>query len=167
MTSRPFSLTSQLRRTVVLVAVAVAVMTALTLPALAHSAVSGHRSAQHTKVETRRGKLGVHLTNAHGRTLYMFAADTRHRSHCRGTCATYWPPLLTGGAPVAGGAAKAAKLGTIRRRDGSRQVTYAGHPLYLYLGDTKAGQTNGQGSLAFGARWWLVAPSGKAITKTS
>lgn len=97
----------------------------------------------------------------------MFGADTRHRSHCRGTCATYWPPLITVGAPTAAGAAKSAKLGTIRRRDGSRQVTYAGHPLYLYLGDSKAGQTNGQGSLAFGARWWILAPSGKAIKKTS
>lgn len=167
MIPRPLSLLSRIRRTAILVTVAAAVMTALTLPAVAHPLTDAHHRVQHTKVETRRGKLGVHLTTAHGRTLYMFAADTRHRSHCRGTCATYWPPLTTGGAPTAGGAAKAAKLGTIRRRDGSRQVTYAGHPLYLYLGDTKAGQTNGQGSLAFGARWWLVAPSGKAITKTS
>lgn len=123
-------------------------------------------AVSHTRVSTRNGKLGVHLTTAHGRTLYMFAADTRRRSHCRRVCAEFWPPLTTSGAPTARRAAKASKLGTIRRRDGTRQVTYAGHPLYLYAGDATAGQTNGQGILAFGARWWMLAPSGRRITKT-
>jgi predicted lipoprotein with Yx(FWY)xxD motif len=165
-TTKRFGVAARVRRLALLTALASATTAVLITPAVARPGTLAHRTAHHTKVETRSGKLGVHLTNAHGRTLYMFAADTRHRSHCRGTCATYWPPLITGGAPIAGGAAKAAKLSTIQRRDGSRQVTYAGHPLYLYLGDTKAGQTDGQGSLAFGARWWMLAPSGKVIKKT-
>lgn len=166
MTSRRSSTIDRAWRIATLAALAAVVTAASSVPALAQPTAVGHRTVQHTKVETRKGKLGVHLTTAHGRTLYMFAADSRHRSHCRGTCATYWPPLATVGAPIAGGAAKAGKLGTIRRRDGSRQVTYAGHPVYMYVGDTKAGQTTGQGSLAFGARWWILAPSGKSIMKT-
>ena len=162
-----FSMAHRTWRIALIAALVSTVTATLATTAVATPATVGHRIVQHAKVETRRGKLGVHLTNAHGRTLYMFAADTRHRSHCRGTCARFWPPFTTVGAPTAGRAAKAAKLATIRRRDGSRQVTYAGHPLYLYLGDSKAGQTNGQGSLAFGARWWILAPSGKPITKTS
>jgi hypothetical protein len=58
----------------------------------------------------------------------------------------------------------AAELGTTKRSDGSMQVTYNGHPLYYYEGDTAAGQTTGQGSNGFGAKWWLVTPSGSAIT---
>lgn len=165
MIPRRRGMTHRMWRIAMVAALASIVPAALSAPAVATPATADHRAVQRTKVETRHGKLGVHLTTAHGRTLYMFAADTRHRSHCRAACAQYWPPLTTVGAPTAGGAAKAAKLGTIRRRDGSRQVTYAGHPLYLYVGDTKAGQTTGQGSLAFGARWWVLAPSGKPITK--
>ena len=59
-----------------------------------------------------------------------------------------------------------ADLGTITRSDGTKQVTYKGHPLYYYISDTKAGQTTGQGSNNFGALWWLVSPSGAAITKS-
>ena len=85
------------------------------------------------------------------------------RSACSGTCATYWPPLLTRGKPTARARREASLLGTIRRADGTTQVTYAGHPLYRYLPDTKPGQTNGQDSHDFGAGWYVLSPAGKKI----
>jgi len=119
--------------------------------------------AQGAKVGTRSGDLGTYLTDGAGRTLYLFAADKTKKSTCTGACAASWPPLITKGKPTAQGKAKAGKLGTSKRADGSRQVTYGGHPLYYYAGDSSAGQTNGQGSTAYGARWWVVSPAGKAI----
>jgi predicted lipoprotein with Yx(FWY)xxD motif len=144
--------------------VVAALTTALSVPGAAGASSARHLVISHTTVSTRRGPLGVHLTTAHGRSLYMFTIDTRTRSHCLQLCPAEWPPLTTSGAPVAAGAARADKLGTIRRPDGSRQVTYAGHPLYRYAGDVAAGQTNGQGLIVFGGTWWLVAPSGRRIT---
>ena len=137
--------------------------------ASAHPAAQGTRArpaasrAQAAKVETRSGNLGTYLTDGAGRTLYLFAADPDRKSTCKGACATTWPPLITKGKPTAGGKAKAGKLGTIKR-GGSRQVTYAGHPLYYYAGDSSAGQTNGEGLDSYGAKWWVVSPAGKAIT---
>jgi predicted lipoprotein with Yx(FWY)xxD motif len=71
--------------------------------------------------------------------------------------------LTTTATPKASGTAKASLLGTTTRSDGSREVTYAGHPLYYFAGDTAPGQTTGQGSDGFGADWWVVTPGGKAI----
>jgi predicted lipoprotein with Yx(FWY)xxD motif len=96
------------------------------------------------------------------RTLYLFENDTTTRSACSGTCAVYWPPLLTRGALAIKGVQRSA-LGTIRRSDGTRQVTYAAHPLYLFSGDTRRGQTNGEGLHDFGAGWYALTPSGKEI----
>ena len=84
-------------------------------------------------------------------------------STCSGACAQAWPPVTTTGTPKASGAVKASLLGTTKRADGSSEVTYAGHPLYTFAGDTQAGQTNGQGSNGFGAPWWVVTPAGKAL----
>ena len=84
-------------------------------------------------------------------------------STCSGACAQAWPPLTTSGTPKAGGKVKASLLGTTTRSDGSREVTYAGHPLYYFEGDSAPGQTTGQGSDGFGAPWWVVSPAGKAI----
>jgi hypothetical protein len=72
--------------------------------------------------------------------------------------------LTVKGAPTAGVGATASDLGTISRSDGTKQVTYAGHPLYYFVGDKAAGQTSGEGSNGFGAPWYLVAPTGKQIT---
>jgi predicted lipoprotein with Yx(FWY)xxD motif len=108
--------------------------------------------------------LGAMLVDGQGRTLYLWKADTGAMSTCAGECAQDWPPVTTSGAPHAGGAVKAAMLGTTKRSDGTTQVTYAGHPLYRFAGDAQAGQANGQGSNAFGAAWLVVAPStGAAI----
>jgi predicted lipoprotein with Yx(FWY)xxD motif len=114
-------------------------------------------------VSTQKGSLGTFLVDANGRALYLWDADHGAMSTCSGECAQGWPPLTTTGTPKATGGVKASLLGTTKRADGSREVTYAGHPLYTFAGDTKAGQTTGQGSSAFGAPWWIVTPGGAAL----
>lgn len=107
---------------------------------------------------------GGHLSDSSGRTLYLWVADTASTSTCAGACATVWPPVLSTGPASAVGGALAADLGTTTRSDGSRQVTYRGHPLYYFEGDKAPGAAVGQGSDSFGAKWWEVAASGAAIT---
>jgi predicted lipoprotein with Yx(FWY)xxD motif len=138
----------------------VALVLAATLAGLSHAAPAAHTSAT---VSTATSKLGRILVDSRGRTLYLFEKDRRGHSACAGTCAGYWPPLLTKSKPTAGGAAKQALLGTTRRADGTRQVTYAGHPLYRFVQDTRPGQTNGQDLHDFGAGWYVLAPSGAKI----
>jgi predicted lipoprotein with Yx(FWY)xxD motif len=116
-------------------------------------------------VRVTHGALGTHLTNAKGRTLYLFEADKGTKSACTGACAQAWPPLTTTGKPTASGGAKASLLGSAKRADGSTEVTYGGHPLYTFIKDSKAGQTAGQGLNAFGGLWYVVGTNGKAITK--
>ena len=114
-------------------------------------------------VKTRTTKLGKIVVTASGRSLYLFEKDKHHKSACYGPCAKQWPPLLTKGKPVAGAGVKAKLLGVTMRKNGKHQVTYGGHPLYRFAEDEKAGQTEGEGSKAFGAGWYVVAPSGKKI----
>jgi predicted lipoprotein with Yx(FWY)xxD motif len=114
-------------------------------------------------VSTKTSSLGTFLVDANGRALYLWDADQGSKSTCSGACAQAWPPLTTTATPKASGAAKASLLGTTKRPDGSREVTYAGHPLYYFAGDTQPGQTTGQGSNGFGAPWWVVTPAGKAL----
>ena len=114
-------------------------------------------------VSTKTSSLGTFLVDAKGRTLYLWDADHGSMSTCAGACAQAWPPLTTTATPKAGGAVKASLLGTTKRADGSREVTYAGHPLYTFAGDTQAGQSTGEGSNGFGAPWWVVSPAGKAL----
>jgi predicted lipoprotein with Yx(FWY)xxD motif len=116
-----------------------------------------------TAVDLTTSKLGKFLIDSKGRTLYLFVADTGSSSTCSGACAGAWPPLTTTQKPTAGSGVTASLLGTTKRSDGTTEVTYAGHPLYYYAGDTGAGQTTGQALSQFGAPWYVVAPSGKAI----
>ena len=119
-----------------------------------------------TVITTQAGSAGAFLTTASGRTVYLWAKDGMNMSDCSGACASAWPPVPATGTLTAAGSAKASDLGTITRSDGTKQVTYDGHPLYYFVGDSGAGQTNGQGSDNFGAKWWLVSPSGAQITGT-
>jgi predicted lipoprotein with Yx(FWY)xxD motif len=121
-------------------------------------------SAKGVSVSMTKGSAGTYLTGASGQALYLWVADSGGKSSCSGSCAKVWPPLTTKGTPIAGHGVKASDLGTITRSDGTKQVTYNGHPLYSFVEDTAAGATKGQGSDGFGAKWWLVAPSGSAIT---
>lgn len=128
---------------------------------------STNASATSTIVKTASSPLGTILVGPNGRTLYLWVADSMNKSNCSGSCAQAWPPLTTTGKPGASGGATAADLGTIKRAGGTEQVTYKGHPLYYFAGDTGARQAKGQGSNSFGAKWWVVAPSGASITKTA
>jgi predicted lipoprotein with Yx(FWY)xxD motif len=115
-------------------------------------------------VRVAKSRLGRILVDSTGRTLYLFKADSGAKSACFGACATAWPPLRTGGKPVVGSGASAARIGTTRRSDGARQVTYNGHPLYLFVKDHKPGDVNGQGVTAFGAAWFAVSAAGNQIS---
>jgi predicted lipoprotein with Yx(FWY)xxD motif len=107
-------------------------------------------------------KLGRTLTDANGRTLYIFEKDKGTTSECSGACANIWPPL-TAATGVAGPGLSASALGSVKRPDGTTETTYAGHPLYTYAGDAKPGDTRGQGLDQFGAEWYALAPDGKKI----
>ncbi|HEX6652274.1 MAG TPA: hypothetical protein VF072_05990 [Thermoleophilaceae bacterium] len=124
---------------------------------------TSNNSGAASAVSTKTSSLGTFLVDANGRALYLWDADHGSKSTCSGACAQAWPPLTTNATPKASGAAKASLLGTTKRTDGSREVTYAGHPLYYFAGDTQPGQTTGQGSDGFGAPWWVVTPAGKAL----
>lgn len=104
--------------------------------------------------------LGSILVDAQGRTLYLFQKDTGGKSSCSGSCAKVWPPDVAAGKPTAGGGASASMLGTVKRSDGTMQITYAGHPLYTYTADTSPGQVNGNGVNSSGGIWNAVQPSG-------
>jgi predicted lipoprotein with Yx(FWY)xxD motif len=128
---------------------------------------SASASTTGTVITTHAGSAGAFLTTGSGRTVYLWAEDGMNMSACSGACASAWPPVPATGTLTATGGAKASDLGTITRSDGTKQVTYDGHPLYYFAGDSAAGQANGQGSDSFGAKWWLVASSGAEITASS
>jgi predicted lipoprotein with Yx(FWY)xxD motif len=115
-------------------------------------------------ITTKSGSAGAFLTDGSGRSVYLWTKDGMNSSVCSGACAAAWPPVTTTGAATASGGADKADLSTITRPDGAKQVTYDGHALYYYIGDSGPGQVNGQGSDNFGAKWWLVAPAGTSIT---
>jgi predicted lipoprotein with Yx(FWY)xxD motif len=108
--------------------------------------------------------VGKILVDSKGRTLYLFERDAGTKSACTGACAVQWPPLRATGKPTVGSGANAAVVATTTRSDGKPQVTYNGHPLYLFSGDQKAGDTNGQGVNAFGGLWYVLSSSGHEIT---
>jgi predicted lipoprotein with Yx(FWY)xxD motif len=116
-----------------------------------------------TVAVANNAKLGKILVDGSGKTLYLFEKDTTTASTCYDACAAYWPPLLTKDAPKAGAGVNASLLGTTRRRDGTLEVTYAGHPLYYVVTDHNPGDASGQGVNNFGALWFVVGPDGKKI----
>jgi predicted lipoprotein with Yx(FWY)xxD motif len=124
---------------------------------------SASGAATGTVIVAHPGSGGTFLTSG-GRSVYLWAADGMNKSNCSGACAGAWPPVMAHGKLTASNGAKPSDLGTIARPGGGKQVTYDGHPLYFFAGDSGPGQTNGQGSDSFGAKWWLVAPAGTKIT---
>ena len=113
-------------------------------------------------ITTKSDKLGTVLAFGPKRlTVYLFEGDKGSGSSCSGACASAWPPVT--GTPKATGGAMSSELGTIKRADGTTQVTYKGHPLYLFVKDKDDGDTYGQGIKGFGASWYAVAPSGNKV----
>jgi predicted lipoprotein with Yx(FWY)xxD motif len=121
-------------------------------------------AAASTVIATASSSAGPVLINGSGHAVYVWAKDAKDMSACTGACASAWPPVQATGTVTAAGSVTSSDLGTITRSDGTKQVTYDGHPLYYFAGDSAAGQANGQGSDNFGAKWWLVAPSGADVT---
>jgi len=118
-------------------------------------------------IMTKSGSAGTYLTDGSGRSVYLWVKDPMGKSVCDGACAGAWPPVTTTGSVTASGSAMASALSTFTRSDGTKQVLYDGHALYYFVGDTSPGATKGQGLNGFGAKWWLVAPSGSGITSAS
>jgi predicted lipoprotein with Yx(FWY)xxD motif len=133
-------------------------------PVVAPSANPSPDVAAGTIIDVGSTRLGQVLVDAKGRTVYVFAADSGTQSTCNSTaCVQYWPPVLTTGAPQAGTGVNASLLGTTARQDGTTEVTYAGHPLYYFISDKKAGDVTGQRIDAFGGPWYVVSPDGTRI----
>tara|TARA_A100000171_G_scaffold37147_1_gene36104 strand:+ start:146 stop:583 length:438 start_codon:yes stop_codon:yes gene_type:complete len=114
-------------------------------------------------VTVQESSLGAHLADGEGRSLYLFQADEPGKSTCFDACATAWPPLITQGQPEAGTDVNAKALGSLKRPDGTMQVTYNGWPLYYFIKDKVPGDTMGQDVKGFDAEWYLVTPSGKEV----
>jgi predicted lipoprotein with Yx(FWY)xxD motif len=120
----------------------------------------GSSSATAVTLKAVSSPLGTILVDQDGKTLYLFLADSKNKSNCSGGCLNLWPPVMANGKATAGSGVTAGMIGTAT---GSSQVTYAGHPLYWFSGDTNAGDTNGQGLDDFGGEWYAVSPAGTAV----
>jgi predicted lipoprotein with Yx(FWY)xxD motif len=141
--------------------------TTATTSAPSTAAAAATAAAPGVAVQVKKGKLGPILSAGPKRlTVYLFEADKGTASACTGACAKAWPPVTTGGAPVAAAGAVSADLGTIARADGTKQVTYKGHPLYFFAQDGDAGDAYGEGVKAFGADWYVMRPSGSKVDES-
>ena len=134
---------------------------ALALLALAPAAMSGESVAPTLTVKS--SSFGRALFDGRGFVLYAFTRDKNGRSACYGACAEAWPVYYAKATLRAGSGIKRSLIGTTKRRNGRRQITYAGRPLYYYVGDTKAGQILCQNVVEFGGTWLIVRPSGKLV----
>jgi predicted lipoprotein with Yx(FWY)xxD motif len=126
-------------------------------------------TATATTVALGSSKLGQILVDSAGRSLYLFEADTNGTSTCVSAgCVAEWPPFTATGTPQASTGLSATRLGTTTRPDGKQQVTYSGHPLYYFVGDSQPGATAGQGLNDNGGLWYVVhtdgTPANNAVT---
>jgi predicted lipoprotein with Yx(FWY)xxD motif len=128
---------------------------------------SAKKAPSGTTLGVKRTSLGKFLVGTGGRTLYLFAADKPGVSNLSAAGFAAWPAFAAAGAVHASGGASGAKLATITSRGAKHQLTYAGHPLYYFVGDQRTGATNGQALFEFGAKWYVVAPSGGAVTSAA
>lgn len=117
-------------------------------------------SAAGTTITARSSQFGRMLWGPGPQAIYIFQRDRRNRSRCYGRCAELWPPVYTTERPVAGRGIRRSLLGTTRRRDGRRQVTYAGKPLYYYANE-RAGQVRCHRVNLNGGLWWVIGPNGR------
>jgi len=132
-------------------------------PSGSAGSATGSSSSTVAVGSTSAGKV---LVDANGMTLYAFANDSPGHSTCTGSCAAYWPPVPGSDAPHGSMAAVTAKFGTVKRSDGSSQLTVNGYPMYTYAGDSAPGQANGQGTNLSGGLWWVVGPNGSWVKTT-
>jgi predicted lipoprotein with Yx(FWY)xxD motif len=124
-------------------------------------------AAASSSVATSNTGLGQILVDGKGRTVYLFEKDTGPATTCTGSCTTYWPPVPANGTVQAKGQASTTEIGSITTPGGGRQLSYAGHPLYYFIGDKKAGDTKGQALDQFGALWYALDAGGNAVTQAA
>lgn len=122
--------------------------------------------ASGAQIDLHRSRLGKILVNGRGFTIYVFTADTRNHDNCQAKphCTLSWAPVLTKGRPVAGAGVRQSLLGTTMLGTGEMQVTYHGHPLYTYIGDTQKHETTYENFPQFGGKWRVINAAGKEIT---
>jgi predicted lipoprotein with Yx(FWY)xxD motif len=124
--------------------------------------------SSHSAIVTASSSLGNIVVGSNGKTLHLFAKDRNGASSCTGPCTKVWPPYAPKRSSVdAGPGVRASLLGTMTRMDGTRQLTYNGHPLYTYSGDAKHGDVRGQGINGFGAHWYVVSAQGAPVQKAA
>jgi predicted lipoprotein with Yx(FWY)xxD motif len=138
--------------------------TAVLAAALVALAGTPASAASRSAVAVRDTRYGKILVDGNGLALYLFTADGRGASRCYGACAKAWPPLLTKDRPRALRGAQKGLLGSVRRRDGARQVTYAGKPLYHWFGDRRPGDVGCHDVFEFGGTWLVLRASGKPVS---
>ena len=128
--------------------------------ATAAKAQPASAAAKGTSITVRGSEFGPMLFDSRKQAIYIFENDRRGKTVCYGECARAWPPVYTRGKPTAGKGAKQSLLGTVKRRDGREQVTYAGKPLYFYSHE-KPGEVRCHNVNLNGGLWWVVGPDGK------
>jgi predicted lipoprotein with Yx(FWY)xxD motif len=145
------------------------VLTVCATPVVAATLPAGPAGARgvRAKLQLRQTTAGKILVNARGYTVYAFSRDSKRRDVCQNipACLTAWPPVKTSGKPIAGRGVRRGLLGTITLKSGAKQVTYAGHPLYTFLGDSHPAETNFINFFQFGGTWPAVNAAGKEVTK--
>jgi predicted lipoprotein with Yx(FWY)xxD motif len=134
-------------------------LAALAVPHIAPTSSGAPRSA----LTAGPSAFGRILFDGRGFVLYAFTRDPRGKSVCVRGCARAWPPYLVKTRPHAGSGVKAGLLGTTKRASDGLQVTYAGRPLYYYVGDRRAGQILCQNVTEFGGAWRVIRPTGKLV----
>jgi predicted lipoprotein with Yx(FWY)xxD motif len=152
-----------------LIALGIVIGAAAMLVATAQAMVSSKSRVRDTGtvVALRKTAIGAILVDSRGRTLYLFEKDRNGVSLCNTACTSYWPALTSHGAPRAGKGVHQSLLRLSRAHNGVQQVTYAGHPLYTFVGDKRAGQTTGEGLSNFGAGWYALAASGRKVEQSN
>jgi predicted lipoprotein with Yx(FWY)xxD motif len=156
---------TRLSATVVVVFVAAAIA-AIVLITGSSTTKAAPRVAANSAISVAQTPVGNALTDANGRTLYLFAGDRPNVSTLSPAGRAFWPPFTASTKLAATAGVLAGKIGAVAGTTGPRQVTYNGHPLYYFVGDHKPGQIAGQGLNQFGARWYVLSTAGNAITST-
>ncbi|HTX30756.1 MAG TPA: hypothetical protein VMD09_05190 [Solirubrobacteraceae bacterium] len=144
--------------------VVLTLVTTCGLGAWAAVAPAGARTSA-TKLQLRKTSVGTILVNSRGYTVYAYSKDSRNRDNCQksSTCIRVWPPVTTSGSAIAGPGVKASLIGTIKTKNGAKQLTYAGHPLYTYIADTHPAQTSNINIFVQGGRWPALNASGQEV----
>lgn len=143
------------------------ILTVVVATVLAAAFITGLAGARTTraKLQLRKTSVGKILVNARGFTVYAFTKDGRNKDNCAKitSCVGAWPVVATSGGAIAGPGVRASLIGTITLKGGVKQVTYAGHPLYTYVGDSSPGQTYYVNISQFGGRWPAINAAGREV----